>query len=145
MLYMPIGMNKPVRVQGCFASSKDISATLSFIKAQSEVEYDSSITDAVDSYVPQTKGNDRDDGDSAPVATDEDFIVRAVEIAVHNGQLSTTMLQKKLKLGYARASRIMDELEEMGVIGPSEGSKPRKVYMSQMQYDDWKLRRMENN
>ena len=145
MLYMPIGMNKPVRVQGCFASSKDISTTLNFIKAQSQVEYDSSITDAVDSYVPQTKGSDRDDGDSSAVATDEDFIVRAVEIAVHNGQLSTTMLQKKLKLGYARASRIMDELEEMGVIGPSEGSKPRKVYMSQMQYDDWKLRRMENN
>lgn len=145
MLYMPIGMNKPVRVQGCFASSKDISTTLNFIKAQSQVEYDSAITDAVDSYVPQTKGSDRDDGDSSAVATDEDFIVRAVEIAVHNGQLSTTMLQKKLKLGYARASRIMDELEEMGVIGPSEGSKPRKVYMSQMQYDDWKLRRMENN
>lgn len=146
MLYMPIGMNKPVRVQGCFASSKDISATLNFIKAQSEVEYDTSITDAVDSYVPQTKGGDRgDDSDASVVATDEDFIVRAVEIAVNNGQLSTTMLQKKLKLGYARASRIMDELEEMGVIGPSEGSKPRKVYMSQMQYDDWKLRRMENN
>ena len=60
------------------------------------------------------------------------------------GQLSTTMLQKKLKLGYARASRIMDELEERGIISPPEGSKPRKVLMSKMQFDEWKLRQMED-
>ena len=143
MLYMPIGMNKPVRVQGCFASSKDISATLNFIRAQSQVEYDAAITEAVDSFVPQSKGNDRDDSDTPAVATDEDYVERAIELAVNNGQLSTTMLQKKLKLGYARASRIMDDLEEMGVIGPSEGSKPRKVYMSKMQFDERRMR-MEN-
>ena len=61
-----------------------------------------------------------------------------------NGQVSTTMLQKKLKLGYAKASRFIDELEERGVIGPSEGSKPRKVYMSRMQFDEMKLRRMQD-
>lgn len=141
MLYMPIGMNKPLRVQGCFASNKDITDTLKFIKDQVQAEYDSSITEAVDSFVPQTKGDNGGGGDSAAVGTDEDYVERAIEVAVNNGQLSTTMLQKKLKLGYARASRIMDELEEMGVIGPSEGSKPRKVYMSKMQFDERRLRK----
>ena len=139
MLYMPIGMNKPIRVQGCFASNKDISETISFICSQSKAEYDASITEAVDSYVPQTKG-DKDSSDGVSAVTDGDYIERAMEIAVNTGQVSTTMLQKKLKLGYARASRIVDELEEMGVIGPSEGSKPRKVYMSKMQFDERRIR-----
>ncbi len=141
MLYMPIGMNKPLRVQGCFASNKDITDTLAFIKDQVQAEYDSSITEAVDSFVPQTKGDNGGGAESSAAATDEDYVERAIEVAVNNGQLSTTMLQKKLKLGYARASRIIDELEEMGVIGPSEGSKPRKVYMSKMQFDERRLRK----
>lgn len=142
MLYMPIGTNKPVRVQGCFASNKDISETISFICSQSKAEYDATITEAVDNYVPQTKG-DKDSSDSGSAVTDGDYIERAMEIAVNTGQVSTTMLQKKLKLGYARASRIVDELEEMGVIGPSEGSKPRKVYMSKMQFDERRIRMQE--
>lgn len=139
MLYMPIGMNKPIRVQGCFASNKDITETISFIISQVKAEYDESITEAVDKFVPQTKA-DKDSSDSSAAVTDGDFVERAMEVAVNNGQLSTTMLQKKLKLGYARASRIMDELEEMGVIGPSEGSKPRKVLMSRMQFEERKMR-----
>lgn len=142
MLYMPIGMNKPIRVQGCFASNKDITETISFISSQVKAEYDSSITEAVDKYVPQAKA-DKDSSDSSAAVTDGDFVERAIEVAVNNGQLSTTMLQKKLKLGYARASRIMDELEEMGVIGPSEGSKPRKVLMSRMQFEERKMRMQE--
>lgn len=142
MLYMPIGMNKPIRVQGCFASNKDITETISFISSQVKAEYDASITEAVDKYVPQTKA-DKDSSDSSAAVTDGDFVERAIEVAVNNGQLSTTMLQKKLKLGYARASRIMDELEEMGVIGPSEGSKPRKVLMSRMQFEERKMRMQE--
>ena len=67
-----------------------------------------------------------------------------MEVAVNAGQLSTSMLQRKLKLGYARAARIMDELEERGVIGPSEGAKPRRVLMSKMQFDERKLRRMND-
>lgn len=142
MLYMPIGMNKPIRVQGCFASNKDISETISFICSQVKAEYDTSITEAVDSYVPQTK-SDKDGSDGASAVTDGDFVERAMEIAVNTGQISTTILQKKLKLGYARASRIMDELEEMGVIGPYEGGKSRKVYMSKMQFDERRIRMQE--
>ena len=143
MLYMPIGTSKPIRIQGCFASSKDISETLTFIRSQATGEYDSRIVEAVENYVPQTK-NDRGASDSGYEAgTDEDLIVRAAEVAINNGQLSTTLLQRKLKLGYARASRIMDELEDLGIVSEAEGSKPRKVLMSKMQFDDWKLRKLE--
>ena len=145
MLYKPIGVNDPMRVQGCFASNSEIQATIEYIKAQGEAEYDHSVTEAVESYVPQTKGGDKSDGGDSNISDeDEEILFRAMEIAVMNGQVSTTMLQKKLKLGYAKASRFIDELEERGVIGPSEGSKPRKVYMSRMQFDEMKLRRMQD-
>ena len=146
MLYMPIGSGKPIRVQGCFASSRDINETLTFIRSQMSEEYDSNIIEAVENYVPQTGNGDKSGSSDSgfEVGSDEDYIIRAAEVAVNNGQLSTTMLQKKLKLGYARASRIIDELEERGIIGPSEGSKPRKVLMSKMQFDDWKLRMQED-
>lgn len=144
MLYMPIGTSKPVRIQGCFASTKDINETLNFIRSQAEGSYDSHIIEAVENFVPQTKGDRGGTSDSGfEAGSDEDYVIKAAEVAVNNGQLSTTMLQKKLKLGYARASRIMDELEERGIIGPSEGSKPRKILMSKMQFDEWKLRMME--
>ncbi|MBR5513794.1 MAG: DNA translocase FtsK 4TM domain-containing protein [Ruminococcus sp.] len=144
MLYMPIGTSKPIRIQGCFASSKDINETLNFIRTQATGEYDSRIVEAVENFVPQTKGDRGGSADSGfEAGTDEDYIVRAAEVAVNNGQISTTMLQRKLKLGYARASRIMDELEERGIVSEAEGSKPRKILMSKMQFDEWKLRQLE--
>lgn len=134
MLYMPIGMNKPLRVQGCFASTKEIEETVKFIKSQTTSEYDKDIIEAVESLIPVGKGDDTS-ADVAMGNSDDDIVERAIELGVKIGQLSTSMLQRKLKLGFARAARIMDELEEMGVIGPSEGAKPRRVLMSQMQYD----------
>ena len=147
MLYMPIGTNKPVRVQGCFASQTDIDATIDFIKSQVQGEYDDNIIQAVENFVPQTKGssNSNDDYSSGALLTDEDFIEKAIELAVNNGQISTSTIQRKLKLGYARAGRIMDELEEMGIVGAKDGAKPRKVLMSKMQYDERKLRKQEGN
>lgn len=144
MLYMPIGTSKPIRIQGCFASSKDINETLNFIRSQATGEYDSRIVEAVENFVPQTKGDHGGSSDSGfEAGSDEDLIIRAAEVAVNNGQFSTTMLQRKLKLGYARASRIMDELEERGIVGEAEGSKPRRVLMSKMQFDEWKMRSLE--
>lgn len=144
MLYMPIGTSKPIRIQGCFASSKDINETLNFIRAQATGEYDKQIVEAVENFVPQTKGDHGGSSDSGfDAGSDEDLIIRAAEVAVNNGQISTTMLQRKLKLGYARASRIMDELEERGIVSEAEGSKPRKVLMSKMQFDEWKMRKLE--
>lgn len=146
MLYMPIGMSKPVRIQGCFASAKDINSTLNFIRNQATSSYNPQIIEAVENFIPQTKGSKGGDVSASGFETgsDEDFVIRGAEVAVNAGQLSTTMLQKKLKLGYARASRIMDELEERGIIGASEGAKPRKVLMSKMQFDEWKMRQLED-
>ena len=144
MLYLPIGSTDPLRVQGCFASNKDITATLDYIKAQAGGEYDTSIMQAVESYTPQSKNDHDNYTDSGfEIGSDEDYIERAIEVAVNLGQISTSMLQRKLKLGYARAARIMDELEEKGVVGPSEGAKPRKVLMSKLQYDERRLRMEE--
>jgi S-DNA-T family DNA segregation ATPase FtsK/SpoIIIE len=140
MLYKPIGVMNPVRVQGCFASTKDMNATLEVIRKQETSEFDKEIIEAVESLTPVTK-NDTSDADTGYAAgSDEDYVEKALAVAVDNGQLSTSMLQRKLKLGYARAARIMDELEEMGVIGPSEGAKPRKVLMSRMQLDERRAR-----
>ena len=144
MLYMPIGMNKPIRVQGCFASPADINATIDFIKSQVQGEYDDNIIQAVENFVPQTKGSSGSGDDySGALLTDEDFIEKAIELAVNNGQISTSTIQRKLKLGYSRAGRIMDELEEMGIVGAKDGAKPRKVLMSKMQFDERKLRKQE--
>lgn len=145
MLYMPIGTSKPIRVQGCFASSKDINSTLDYIRSQAQNEYNKDIMQAVENFVPQAKGSGGGDDVGSVAVTDSDFVEKAIEVAVNNGQVSTSMLQRKLKLGYARAARIMDELEELGVIGASEGAKPRKVLMSKMQYDERKLRKQEGN
>ncbi|MBQ8296834.1 MAG: DNA translocase FtsK 4TM domain-containing protein [Ruminococcus sp.] len=146
MLYMPIGSSKPVRVQGCFASTKDIEATLKFIKEQVQGEYDNDIVQAVESLTPVSKNEKDESAETAYAAgSDEDFIERAMDVAVDAGQLSTSMLQRKLKLGYARAARIMDELEEQGIIGPSEGAKPRKVLISRMQLDERRAKKSEEN
>ena len=145
MLYMPIGAGKPVRVQGCFSSNDDIGETVRYIRAQTEAHFDPRITEAVELMATQSQ-NSSGSTDSSPSAgggSDEDIVEAAIKVAVEAGQLSTSMLQRKLKLGYARAARIMDELEERGVIGASEGAKPRKVLMSKMQYDEWRLRRMD--
>jgi S-DNA-T family DNA segregation ATPase FtsK/SpoIIIE len=145
MLYMPIGSAKPVRIQGCFASSKDVEATVNFVKSQSEFEFDNDIIQAVESCIPvsKTEKGGAESESSISVGSDEDYVERAIAVAVENGQLSTSMLQRKLKLGYARAARIMDELEEMGVIGPSEGAKPRKVLMSRMQFEERRARKQD--
>lgn len=137
MLYLPIGSSDPLRVQGCFASNEDINSTLDFIKSQSESEYDLDIIEAVENFIPVGKGEkDVSHSTGFETGTDEDYVERAIEVAVNAGQISTSMLQRKLKLGYARAARIIDTLEEMGVVGASEGSKPRKVLMSRMQYEN---------
>ena len=137
MLYLPIGSTDPLRVQGCFASNKDIQLLLIISSLmQAGGEYDRSIMQEVESYTPQSKNDHDNYTDSGfEIGSDEDYIERAIEVAVNLGQISTSMLQRKLKLGYARAARIMDELEEKGVVGPSEGAKPRKVPMSKLQYD----------
>ena len=128
MLFNPVGMSKPLRVQGCFVSEHEVEEVVSFIKSQKESVYDETVMDEIERQsAVKKKGGDlpaEDGGNAAPV---DDKLQKAIEVVVEAGMASTTLLQRKLSLGYARAARLIDELEERKIVGPFEGSKPRKV------------------
>ncbi|MGN1102851.1 MAG: DNA translocase FtsK, partial [Huintestinicola sp.] len=127
MLYYPQGIPKPIRVQGCFVSTKEVESVVEFIKSGGTVEYSTEIMEEIEKAIPVPKGEKGGDNSSdVPTGdgSDADVIDRAVEVLCDAGQASVSYLQRKLKLGYARAARVMDQLEELGVVGPYEGSKP---------------------
>ena len=140
LLFYPNGAREPRRVQGCFTSDAEVEAVAQFLKSNGTSDYDTEIMDAVEQNIPQAKGEKSADDEVGELTGDEALIVKAAELAVDAGQLSTTALQRRLKLGYAKAARIVDELEERGIIGPSEGAKPRRVLMSPQELTEWKLR-----
>lgn len=121
MLFLPSGAIKPVRVQGSYVSNEDITRLVAFIKRQAEPSYHGEL----DELNPQKKeGSEKDP-----------LTMEALAIVVENGTASVSMLQRRLKLGYARAARIIDQLEQMGMVGPYEGSKPRKVLIGKEEYE----------
>ena len=137
MLYQPIGMNKPLRVQGCWISDAEVSGVTSFLKSTGEEsEYDPDIISEMEKQAEAAeKSKSKDDGGADDNGMDlDERINEAVELVCREGQASTSLLQRKLKLGYARAARIIDEMADNGVIGPFEGAKPRKVLMT---YNQW--------
>ena len=144
LLYKPVGMKNPMRIQSGFASTTEINAVVDFLKSEQPTQYDEEVMNGVEENIPQPKGGSNDDSSGSGdvvVNTDDDLIDQAISIIVQTGQASTSFLQRKLKLGFARAARIMDEIEEMGVIGPQEGSKPRPVLISQQEWIEMKARR----
>lgn len=139
MLYYPVGIPKPIRVQGCYLSEKEVEKVVSFIKNQKETEYDDEVNNAIEQIAQASangkKGATMSSDSSGDVPSgDDEILKKAIEVVVEAQSASTTLLQKRLKLGYARASRIIDELEEKGVIGQYEGSKPRKVLITKQQW-----------
>lgn len=147
MLYSPVGMAKPLRVQGCFISDKEVEAVVDFIKKSQTATYNEKIIEEIERAAAQTKGKGKgkdDDGGGFSDGEDE-MVGPAMEVVIDAGQASVSLLQRRLKLGYARAARIIDQLEERGVIGPYEGSKPRQVLMSKQDYLEWKLRQADEN
>ncbi len=143
MLYFPSGIPKPVRVQGCFCSTKEIESVVEFIKKESQPDYSDEILDEIEKNTPIIPDEKERGGTESSGADGDDVIIeKAIEIVVEAGQASTSMLQRRLKLGYARAARVIDELESMGIVSESEGAKPRKVLMSKHQ---WVERKMRNN
>lgn len=138
MLYYPQGIPKPVRIQGCFASTKEVEAVVEFIKSGGTVEYSNEIIEEIEKNMPVPKG-EKPSADTAAPCGDGDIIDQAVEVLIDAGQASVSYLQRKLKLGYARAARVMDELEELGVVGPYEGSKPRSVLVTREMWAQRKL------
>ena len=144
MLYSPSGLPKPIRVQGCFCSTKEIESVVEYIKNDATVKYSDEIMEEIEKNVPVPKGEKAAGGGSDNgFDSDDDLIEKAIDIIFELGQASTSSLQRKLKLGYARAARIMDELEDIGVIGPSEGSKPRRILMTKSEWMERKLHRAD--
>ncbi len=136
MLFYPVGIAKPLRIQGCFLSDKEVENVVDFIKSQQQSSYSDDVMQEIERQAALDR---KKNGGTAGAASDGDsdadeMLPKAIEIVVENQMASTTLLQKKLKLGYARASRIIDDLEERGIIGPFEGSKPRKVLISKQQW-----------
>lgn len=141
LLFYPNGWREPKRVQGSFVSDREVEAVTSFLKQGGASEYDEEIMSAVEQAIPAAKGEKpAAEDDLGELTGEEALILKAAELAVDAGQLSTTALQRRLKLGYAKAARIVDELEERGIVGPSEGAKPRKVIMTPQELTEWKCR-----
>ncbi len=133
LLYKPVGLGKPMRIQGSFVPTSEVRAVVNFLKNQSKAEYSDTIIEEIDSHVPQQKGEKKGGSDFLSEGSD-DKLEEAIKVIVENQTASTSFLQRKLSLGYARAARIMDELEQMGVIGEANGSKPREILMSKEQW-----------
>ncbi len=143
MLFNPVGMSKPLRVQGCFVSDEEVENVVDFIKKKEVVIYDEKIIEEIDRQAAsQQQGGKKDASEGGGFSDDEDeMIPAAIECVIEAGQASTSYLQRKLKLGYARAARIIDELAERGIVGPYEGSKPRQVLITKQQWQEMCLRR----
>ena len=140
MLYAPLGGGKPTRVQGCFISSEEIESVIAHIKKTSTAEYNEEILEHIERQAEQVDG--KGGGSSGDPGEDEDeMIEEAIDVIMECRQASTSMLQQRLKLGYSRAARIIDQIEERGIIGPFEGSKPRQILISREEWQEMKMRR----
>ncbi len=131
MLFSPVGSTKPNRIQGCFVSDEEVESVVDYIKSDHTVDYDDDVMVEIERQAAIEKKQKTglpEDGPEGDPMLDE-----AIKVVVENGMASTSLLQRKLKLGYARAARIVDEMEQRGVVGPYEGSKPRKVLISKEQ------------
>jgi S-DNA-T family DNA segregation ATPase FtsK/SpoIIIE len=137
MLYAPLGQGKPRRVQGCFITDEEVQEVVDFIKKNAVASYDDDVMNEIDQKAAQSgkPGNTGGTTVSAePVSDGDELLPQAVEVILETGQASVSMLQRRLKLGYARAARIVDEMEEKGIVGPFEGSKPRQLLITK---DQW--------
>lgn len=138
MLYCPMDQQKPVRVQGCFVSDEEVESVVEFIKSNEQVEYSDEIIEEIDRQSVATDSK-KQSGNGGGFEDQDPMIASAIEVVVESGQASTSFLQRRLKLGYARAARIMDELESRGIVGPQCGSKSRQILISKQQFLEMQL------
>ena len=138
MLFSPVGSNKPTRIQGCFVSDDEVEKVVDFIKNGGSAAYDNTIMEEIEkqAVAEKSKGNS---GDGGGFDAEDEMLPAAIEVVVEAGIASTSLLQRRLKLGYARAARIVDEMEQRGIVGPFEGSKPRQVLISKERWMEMKL------
>ena len=147
MFYAPLGIGKPMRVQGCMITEEEVARVVEFIKQTSNANYDDSVMQEVESNAESTGKKGRQDtsnsssSSSGPADDADELLPAAIEVVVDTGMASVSMLQRRLKLGYSRAARLVDQMEERKIVGPFEGSKPRQVLISK---EDWLRMKIEN-
>lgn len=135
MLFAPVGISKPLRVQGCFATDEEIEGVTDYIKNQNKAQYNEDVEEQIRRITAEdldnkSKGSAEEEGDIQVDAKMEE----AIKCVIDAGQASTSLLQRRLKVGYARAGRMIDDMEQMGIVGPHQGAKPRDVLIT---YQDW--------
>ena len=144
MLYFPLGNQKPTRVQGCFITPEEIERVVNFVKESGAADYSDEVMEKIEEVMKQSeKGGGKSAGGSAPADGDEGYdelLGAAVEVILETGQASVSMLQRRLKLGYSRAARLVDQMEERGIVGPFEGSKPRQLLITKEQWQELKMK-----
>jgi S-DNA-T family DNA segregation ATPase FtsK/SpoIIIE len=143
MLFSPVGALKPTRLQCCFVSDKEVEDVVKFVKGDSISEYDDKIMDEIEKQAVKEKTSGKSSADGGGFDDEDELLPQAIECVIEASQASTSYLQRKLKVGYARAARLMDDMEEKGIIGPFEGSKPRQVLMTREQWIEMKMNRLD--
>lgn len=141
LLYKPVGVKKPIRMQSGYAATSEIREVVNFLKNEHTAEYSDEVIAEVEENTPQPKDSGSTGSDNVSVNPDDDLVNQAISIIVQTNNASTAFLQRKLKLGFPRAARIMDEIEEMGIIGPQEGSKARKINITKEEWAEMQARR----
>ena len=143
MLYFPLGTGKPQRVQGCLISDQEVAAVVSFVKQSGNTNYSDEVMHEIEKNAAE-KEKAANKGSALGGETTEDsydeLLPSAIEVVVETGQASVSMLQRRLKLGYSRAARLVDQMEEKGIVGPFEGSKPRQLLITKEQWQEMKYR-----
>ncbi|MEG1857227.1 MAG: DNA translocase FtsK [Pseudoflavonifractor sp.] len=143
MLYFPLGTGKPVRVQGCLISDEEVASVVEFVKRSGVAEYDEEIIHEIELHAADKEKGSKGVGGSAPDEVGDDcdeLFPAAVEVVVETGQASVSMLQRRLKLGYSRAARLVDQMEDKGIVGPFEGSKPRQLLITKEQWQEMQFK-----
>ena len=134
MLYAPQGAGKPTRVQGCFVSDDEVQRVVNHVKNLHEEKYDDEVIAQLETAGNEEKGAEAESSGSNEL--NDEMLVKAIELAIDAGQVSISMLQRRLRVGYARAGRLVDEMTQMGITGEAEGpTKPRKVLITR---EEWK-------
>ena len=145
MLFMPVGFSKPMRVQGCFVGNREVESVVDFLKSTESQQYDEAIIQEIDRQAQATeKSSAKSDDGADDNGGGDEMLPQAIEVVVEAGMASTSLLQRRLRLGYARAGRIIDEMEQRGIVGPHEGSKPRQVLITRQQWLEMNMLRSDD-
>ena len=143
MLYFPLGSGKPTRVQGCLISDEEVADVVEFVKRSGTAHYDDAVLHEIEQHAAEKEKGAKGVGGSAPEGVDNEYdelLPAAIDVVLELGQASVSMLQRRLKLGYSRAARLVDQMEEKGVVGPFEGSKARQILITKEQWQEMQFK-----